>query len=207
MGSSPRRSLAVAILAAAFAALVLGTGACSGKDTPPPGNCAKPGGPVEGAADDHCKGPDGGAIVQPTTPASCHSDGGAANPDGGTPPWGATLYNAEGDDDDCKYHVKMSVSTLCENKDVTLTLVATRRADGTAATGAQVDAEVFLSDTHPAPNSGATSVENPPGTYRIGPIHFDRPGRWTARFHLYETCDDVLEDSPHGHAAFYLDVP
>jgi hypothetical protein len=27
------------------------------------------------------------------------------------------------------------------------------------------------------------------------------------RFHLHENCSDVPEDSPHGHAAFYVSVP
>lgn len=33
------------------------------------------------------------------------------------------------------------------------------------------------------------------------------PGRWMVRSHLYETCSDEPEDSPHGHAAFFVTVP
>jgi hypothetical protein len=36
---------------------------------------------------------------------------------------------------------------------------------------------------------------------------FDQSGRWVVRFHYFETCSDVPEDSPHGHVAFYIDVP
>jgi hypothetical protein len=40
-----------------------------------------------------------------------------------------------------------------------------------------------------------------------GPVIFDAPGDWTLRFHLHEECDDTLDDSPHGHAAFHITVP
>ena len=48
--------------------------------------------------------------------------------------------------------------------------------------------------------------------YKVGPIRFDAAGNapghyWTVRFHLYEECNDSPEDSPHGHAAFYVSVP
>ena len=49
--------------------------------------------------------------------------------------------------------------------------------------------------------------EDPLGTYKIGPIVFDKPGRWVVRFHLFGTCDDALATSPHAHAAFFVDVP
>ena len=39
------------------------------------------------------------------------------------------------------------------------------------------------------------------------PINFDAAGDWTVRFHFYETCNDAPEDSPHGHAAFFVHVP
>jgi hypothetical protein len=41
----------------------------------------------------------------------------------------------------------------------------------------------------------------------VGPIVFDQPGKWVVRFHFFENCDDLVEDSPHGHAAFYVQVP
>jgi len=36
---------------------------------------------------------------------------------------------------------------------------------------------------------------------------FDKSGRWVVRFHFFESCSDVPDDSPHGHVAFYIDVP
>jgi len=69
----------------------------------------KTGGPVAGAQDTHCTAADGGSIVQPTSQASCSiaSDGGTTTPD-----YGDTRYNAESDDDDCKYHVKWTSSAI-----------------------------------------------------------------------------------------------
>jgi hypothetical protein len=162
------------------------------------------GGPVTGPADKHC-----GATVQTTSQASCH-----LTSDGGTAPgidYGPTLDNAEGDDDDCKYHVKWSASEIAENQDVTITVVATKKSDGSPVVGAAPApynmAEVFLNDTHPAPNTDQKAPESPPGTYAVGPLRFDAPGKWTVRFHLFEDCTDFAEDSPHGHAAFYVQVP
>ncbi len=165
------------------------------------GTCSKPGGPVAGAADAHCTG------AQATSQASCHpTDAGV--PDGGLViDYGDTLYGTEGDDDDCKYHVKWSVSDVCESTDVTFDVTVTQKSDGAAVTGANPDLEVFLNDTHPAPNSGTATTENGGGKYTIGPVRFDASGRWTVRFHVFEDCEDLLADSPHGHAGFYLDVP
>ncbi len=158
---------------------------------------------VMGPLDSHCTLADGGRQVQETDSAACHPDGGTVI----TVDYGPTLYNAEADDDDCKYHVKFSSTEIHENSDVTFTAVATRKTDGAPAGGAKTSLEVFLNDTHPAPNSNQRSSEGPTGTYKIGPIHFDAPGRWTTRFHLYEECSELLETSPHGHVAFYIDVP
>ena len=169
---------------------------CSGSDMGPAG------GPVSGALDTHCTLPDGGTMVTVVDPAACQiSDGGVVTD------YGATMYNSEADDDDCKYHVKMTASPVYENTDVNFTVVATKKADGTPATGAKVDGEVFLDTTHPAPNSGQKVTESPPGTYKVGPIRFDKAGQWTVRFHLYEQCDDSVEGSPHGHAAFFIAMP
>ena len=40
------------------------------------------------------------------------ADAAAPEPDGGAPTsdYGETLFNAEGDDDDCKYHVKWTAT-------------------------------------------------------------------------------------------------
>jgi hypothetical protein len=59
---------------------------------------------------------------------------------------------------------------------------------------------------HPSPSTGSTT-ETSPGVYQIGPIVFDQPGQWTVRFHLYGSCFDLAPDSPHGHAAFFVQVP
>jgi YtkA-like len=182
-------------IALAAAALVVVVWACSGDKGPA-------GGPHSGALDTHCTLPDGGTQVTVVNPASCQ-----VAADGGIVDYGPTLNNAEADDDDCKYHVKFTVDPVYENEDVNFTVIATKKADGTPATGANIDAEVFLDPTHTAPNSGQHVTESPPGTYKVGPIRFDRPGKWTARFHLFEQCDDGVEDSPHGHVAFYIDVP
>jgi len=165
------------------------------------------GGTVSGPLDTHCTLADGGVMAQETDPAACHPDIGKA--DAGTAMYGPTQYNAEGDDDDCKYHVKFSYTAIRHGQDVSFTVTATRKTDGTPVTGANVITipDVFLSETHPAPNTNRTTSEGPAGTYKVGPIRFDASGRWTIRIHLYEECADVLETSQHGHAAFYIDVP
>jgi hypothetical protein len=166
------------------------------------GNSGPAGGPVAGPVDAHCTLADGGMQAQPLNPASCHLTGGI-----GTVDYGPTLHGSEADDDDCKYHVSFTSTPVYENTNVTFTLVATEKATGKPATGANLVAEVFLSATHPAPNSGQKATESPPGTYQIGPVRFDAKGQWTVRFHLREECTEASTDSPHGHVAFYLQVP
>ena len=170
------------------------------------------GGPVMGAADMHCKLGDGGMKVQETRTASCHpapvdagaSDGGAS-PD--TNPYGPTVFNAESDDDDCKYHTKWTASPIYQNTDVTFTLVGTVLADGKPLSGAAPYTEIFLDETHPAPPTKAATTETSPGSYTMGPVRFDKPGKWTVRFHVFGDCVDLNDDSPHGHIAFYVNVP
>ncbi len=174
---------------------VAGCGSSSGGTGPT-------GGPASGALDTHCSLPDGGVKAQPVDLATCH-----ATVPPGTPQYGPTQYNAEGNDDDCKYHVKFTVTPVRRNENVTFTVTASTLADGQPAAGANVDAEVFLNETHPAPNSGQATSEKPGGVYDVGPIRFDAAGRWTVRFHLHEDCQDSTPDSPHGHVAFYIDVP
>jgi hypothetical protein len=199
------------------------TGGCSpDHNDPAPSNeggasgqaCLDGGGPVPGEVDAHCTDSDGSAIVQETRAAACmdSSAGGATDGAGGAAPEEEeeeelTLFNAEGDDDDCKYHVAFSASCVERNRDVTLTLHASNRSDESALVGATPTTEIFLSDTHPAPNTKPKAVMVEPGVYTIGPVQFDKPGRWTLRFHLFEECLDAREDSPHGHVAFYVDVP
>ena len=179
------------------------------------------GGPVSGAVDTHCTG-DAGPITQSVSNSSCHPDAGppddAGADDGGAPAYGDTLFNAEGDDDDCKYHLKWTATPIRQGTDVTFTVTVTTK-DGTPApvrplaeegSGGYypIRLEVFLNDTHPAPNTKQTSTEtSTPGTYTAGPVRFDASGKWTVRFHIHEVCEDTLPDSPHGHGAFYVQVP
>jgi hypothetical protein len=186
------KALSVGAIAAALA--VFG---CSTSDSGPTG------GPVAGAQDTHCDLPDGGLQAQVTHISTCN----LPVQDAGPTVYGATMFNSEANDDDCKYHVGFRVSPVRQNTNVTFTVTATTLVDGQPATGADVIAEVFLNDTHPAPNSGQKTVESLGGLYQVGPIQFDSPGQWTVRFHLHQNCQDQTPDSPHGHAAFFIAVP
>jgi hypothetical protein len=185
-----------------------------GDDKPASSCSGATGGPLSGAADSHCMG-----MVQTVDQTACHP------PDAGAPPdasaldagattgngFGDTMNNVEGDDDDCKYHVKWTSTSVCQNASVYFTVTATVKATGRPLTGAitSMSAEdVTLGTTHAAPNSGFTGAETPPGSgiYKVGPVKFDRAGQWTVRFHFYETCTDSAA-SPHGHAAFFVNVP
>ena len=115
-----------------------------------------PGGAVTGADDLRCDS----ASVQATNSASCQPDGGmpmdmdggmSMPMDGGVEGEPAPRFNAEGDDDDCKYHVSWTATPVCANADVTFTVTITRKADGQPATGATPRVEALLTSTHPAP--------------------------------------------------------
>ncbi|HEV8548769.1 MAG TPA: hypothetical protein VGQ57_07075 [Polyangiaceae bacterium] len=119
-------------------------------------------------------------------------------------------YGNRAADDDCKYDVSFTNSCIEVGKPVTVTLMLRERASGSFATGAHPDSpEIYLADdpSHISPSNSIKAPEGALGTYDIGPIVFDRSGRWVIRFHYFETCSDVPADSPHGHAAFYFDVP
>lgn len=157
---------------------------------------------VAGAQDSHC-----GTNVVTVNASVCHGGGSAdAGEDAGaaTSDYGDTMFNAEGDDDDCKYHVKWT-ATPGEGGSVTYTVTLTNKSGNTPVTGAPIDVEAFLDETHPAPNTTQTSKEGAPGTYTVGPVAFDVAGKWTVRFHVHDECDDS-EESPHGHAAFFMQV-
>jgi hypothetical protein len=166
-------------------------------------SCKNPGGAVQGPTDSHC-----GSTVQAVNQAACAIPDAGAPADGGNlgNNFGATLRNVSGDDDDCKYHVSWTASTICANANVFFTVTASNKMTGGPLVGANPSAEVFLNDTHPAPNSGQATTELGQGQYKIGPIHFDLAGQWTVRFHFFETCHDA-PDSPHGHVAFFVNVP
>ncbi len=147
-------------------------------------------------------------------------DSGAAAPVAGgcgenSGDYGATLYGTHGTDDDCKYDVSYTAAPICENDGTYLVVKASYLAQpGVPLTGACAFAELCLSDTHPPPGNDARPpsgkqqvVEGPPGTYTIGPVTFNAAGKWTVRFHFNEQCCDVVDDSPHGHAAFFVNVP
>jgi hypothetical protein len=185
-------------------------GACSSKSPPSP---ATGGGPVAGARDAHCQLPDGGVRVQATDPAACTQPAmksttlrpahDPSNPN----PYGETMYNADADDDECKYHVAWTSTPIGMDTDVTFTMTLTRKNDASLAAAAKPNIEAFLDDTHPAPNTEQRAEEVSAGVYRIGPVRFDRAGVWTVRFHAYDTCSSMSPESLHGHAAFFVNVP
>jgi hypothetical protein len=220
-----RLSVCLSFASLALAGLLSGaacssSGSSASTTTGGGGQSAGTGGPVEGPADTHC-----GAKSQVVSAAACHpapgtgggsstssttGAGGAATTGAGgadVSEYGETLPNAEADDDDCKYHLAWTATDIRQNTDVTFTAVITTKTDGKPVPTGDVDLEAFLNDTHPAPNSDAKVTESPTGTYKIGPIRFDAAGKWTVRFHIHEDCSDLTEDSPHGHVAFFVNVP
>jgi hypothetical protein len=205
--ASTRRSISLATIALGLLASTACTKSSGGGGG---GTGGVGGGPVAGAVDMHCAGMPAQATSQSvcglTAPADAGTDAGTG---GSASAYGVTMFNAEGDDDDCKYHVAWTSTPIGEGRFVTFNVVATTKTDGKPLTGAAPMAEVYLNTIHPAPNTtpDQSPTEGPPGTYAIGPIEFDAPGQWTVRFHFYEVCSDISPESPHGHAAFYVDVP
>jgi hypothetical protein len=200
-----------------------------------PGTCSGPtGGAVLGVQDDHCWLPDGGQFIQPTEAGGCVAGPDAAPPESdaasdassdvnigncGDNDYGATMYNNWGSDDDCKYDVEWQSTPICQGQPAYFTVVVTKRQDNTPLEGVETGGtfvpanprpDVVLSCDHPIPNAPAPrnpSVHVAPGTYVVGPIVFDQSGTWVFRFHFNEECLDFANDSPHGHAAFYINVP
>jgi hypothetical protein len=208
-------SLIFALLAAAAVSL-----GCSSSSSPPPTSSSDGAvsGAVPGDTDMHCSN----VTTVVVNPASCSppADAATAPPVDAGSPYGPTMYNAEGDDDDCKYHVNFDVTPdVSLNGKLTFKLTVKKKADLSPATGAidsngdGVALEAFLdsNNNHVAPNTTpptrATETPAGSGIYTITPVEFDMSGRWVVRFHLFELCSDDLDDSPHGHAAFFYDVP
>lgn len=205
------------------------TGGCSSSSQPTTNALAAVPGPPDTHCTDNngveikqaigiCQMDDGGAssAADGGNTVTTSADGGAADSgaadggdDGGamTSQFGATMYNAEGDDDDCKYHVKWTSTAVKENVGVTFEVNAIRRMDGQPAVGANIQLEAYLNPTTPTVSNNIPNHESAGGNYSVGPVIFQKPGMWTVRFHLYETCSDTPDDSPHGHAAFYVNVP
>jgi hypothetical protein len=201
-------------LALAASAVVL---ACSSSKTGDGGSSGSTGAQstaaaVAGAADTHCAA----LPVVVVDPSICHAaadpdaghDHDAGDVDAGAPveESAPVLFGSEGDDDDCKYHVKWTSSPVAKDTDVTLAVVTTYRSDSKPVTGAAPYAEIFLDDTHPGPNTAVKTTETSPGSYTIGPVRFDASGKWTVRFHFSADCTDAVS-SPHGHVAFFVNVP
>lgn len=160
------------------------------------------GGPSMGTNDaGHCKEADGGAIKQEI--GACKSGTADAGAGGD---YGDTLYGLEGVDDDCKYNVKYTVTPICQDAGTTFTITLTKTSDGKAATGAAPYIEATLNGLPASVADKQKPTEKAGGVYEVGPVVFDKPGKWVARFHFFETCADS-EDSPHGHVAFFMDVP
>ena len=214
---SSRTALSVVVLTAGLGVL----GGCSTKD-PDPGLSGPVGGPIAGPIDTHC-----GALKQATKESACRPapvDAGPAETGGSDAAsdaladvttevggdlgdeYGATQLNSEGDDDQCKYHASFTADPVRRNQDLYFTITAKTTVDGTPLKGAKPRAEVFLDETHPAPNTDQKAVALSDGVYKVGPIRFDAAGKWTVRFHFYEDCFDGAE-SPHGHIAFFIKVP
>jgi hypothetical protein len=151
---------------------------------------------------------DAGAAASGDVDASVAADAGTPTSD-----YGPTMYGSAGNDDDCKYYVSWIATPIVEKADTYFTLTAIRLQDMAPATCAGVIPDVSLDppdggfSTHGAPAPPNPSPEIAPGVYKVGPIRFDEAGTWTVRFHLFEECSDNLDDSPHGHAAFYVKVP
>jgi hypothetical protein len=193
----------------------------SSNDLPAASTCASPGSVPPGAPTTRCALADGGLMVQPVNAASCSvaGDGGA----GVACAYGDTLFGQEGPDDDCKYFVSWTATPLCEGKPgVVFSAKVTFLGTTTPLTGAGTRMEYFLDSPGDGGSCGGTTThlgptldpnggflemkETSPGTY-VGQLQFDAAGPWTLRFHFNEDCLDVLDDSPHGHAAFHLILP
>jgi hypothetical protein len=155
---------------------------------------------------------EGGAPGQDSTASQAGSDCNAEH----DAAYGDTLYNDSGDDDDCKYAASWSSTPIRLNQDVTFTVKA-QDLTTNAPIAALDDGVLPLSRVEvyqpckptrraPAQDYMAKFKMIAPGEFSGGPLRFDQSGRWVVRFHFYEQCLDS-ESSPHGHIAFFIDVP
>lgn len=181
-------------------------------------SCASPGGAdTSKSANTHCTDSSGKMMTQET--GQCVPDTGSdtgsdadAGPLGGVlgGDYGDTNYGTTAFDDDCKYKVSWTSTPICDNTNVTFTVTVTKTAGGDAVTGAQPYIEAFKVDGQMVHFPAATNqkpTEKGNGVYDVGPVEFNESGQWIVRFHLFEMCSDSPDDSPHGHAAFYVNVP
>jgi hypothetical protein len=178
-----------------------GGGAGGGGNTDGAG-CPSGGGPLPGMATDACMG------MFKTVGMCTQDDGGGGATDGGEEPLPEPAVGSSNNDDDCKYLVSFTNDCVQQGGtgttfDVTLKSLTKNMM---LVPGANAYVEAFLNENHPA--SGATDgTETSTGVYKIGPVIFDKPGKWTVRFHFFGNCSDTPEDSPHAHAAFFINVP
>jgi hypothetical protein len=219
--------LSFIVASAVFGAALFNLGCSSNSGTP---GATFPSGEIIGPPDSHCAAPDGGLTIQtigvcqvidparlPPSPATCgvtfSEDAGTpvSTVDASTSDYGPTMYGSAGNDDDCKYYVSWIATPIQEGADTYFTVTAIRLQDMKPATCAGVIPDVSLDPVggglslHGLPGT-PPSPEIMPGVYKVGPLRFDKPGTWTVRFHFFEECTDS-DDSPHGHAAFFVNVP
>jgi hypothetical protein len=176
---------------------------------------SSPSGPVGGdvpdASDQHCI-VNGVMTVQTVGVCLPVGQGSAdAGADGAVPmvDYGPPLYNNVGYDDDCKYKVSWTSTPIRKNEPVTFTVTVIGLDPAGPITGEGVDEiEAFMTvGVHVNPDHDTTFKSKGAGVYEVGPVTFDESGSWTVRFHIFEDCSDAPADSPHGHAAFFIDVP
>jgi len=181
-------------LVALLASLALSTAGCSDD---PALTCDPAGGAVAGDVDTHC-----GTTVIVLAPDECT----AAADDNVTTV--DPRFNAEGEDDDCKYHVTWTATPICFDATVTFEVTVAARFDNAPQVGAAPRIEAHLTNDvgHTLPESGQRTVELGGGRYEVGPVHFDASGQWEMTIHLYEECNRTVH-SPRGQITFFVDVP
>ena len=155
-----------------------------------------------GASDD-----DGGAGDAPDDASSCggpvpttvvddHCDSYDGGPDRILPPRNGT----EGDDDNCLFHVKMTIPCVRLNEEATFVVDMSDIHTKDPSKGAAPTIDGFIG-SHVMPNTNQKWAENN-GIYTIGPLRFDQMGRWTVTLHMYDASPTL-----HTHVAFHVDVP
>lgn len=190
--------------------LVVALGAACSEDEPSGGQCIGGDGAVAGEPAQHCIDDGGMPIREPI--GQCMTGVGAgddADEEDEEEEEHPILTGREADDDNCKYHVRFENTCVAVGEPVTFTLSLTRLFDNAPGTGTvPSNPEIFREeDGRPSPSNDITATEGPAGTYEIGPVVFDAPGRWVVRFHYFDNCSELPADSPHSHVAFYIDVP
>jgi hypothetical protein len=176
--------------------------------------CPASGGFTPACGAGHCTDASGKPIVQATTYDTCHPDrlptmgvGHPVNTMKGK--FLPTLHGDEGDDDQCKYHVKVAIDVTQKNQDAYFTLHATNLGDGSLVKDNDPTpaVDVFLTPMHMAPKTDVKTMMTSPGNFKVGPIQFDQCGEWTARFHFFNHCGNDFLDSPYANIAFFVNVP